>query len=90
MLKVEQAFQHPWQDMIWASTIIRRDSRDASRQKLDPATRTTMNRLRIINHRTQGYTPTDKNRGQAFNELNILKHKLGLSDPAVREDCLYL
>ena len=67
------------------ATVIGRDSRDASGQKLDPATRTTMNRLRIIDHRTQGYTPTDKNRRQAFNELNILKHKLGLSDAAVEK-----
>ena len=67
------------------ATIIGRNSRDASGQKLDPATRTTMNRLRIMDHRTQGYTPTDKNRRQAFNELNILKHKLGLSDAAVEK-----
>jgi transcription initiation factor TFIIB len=67
------------------ATIIGRNGRDASGQKLDPATRTTMNRLRIMDHRTQGYTPTDKNRRQAFNELNILKHKLGLSDAAVEK-----
>ena len=67
------------------ATVIGRNSRDASGQKIDPVTWSTMNRLRIIDHRTQGYRPTDKNRRQAFNELDISKDKLGLTDAAVEK-----
>jgi transcription initiation factor TFIIB len=67
------------------ATVIGRDSRDASGQKLDPAMCYTMNRLRIIDSRTQVYTPTAINRKRAFNELDILKDKLGLSDAAVEK-----
>ena len=44
------------------ATVIGRDSKDASGQKLDPAIRSSMNRLRIIDHRTRRYTSTDINR----------------------------
>jgi transcription initiation factor TFIIB len=39
------------------ATIIGRNSRGGSSQKINPATRFTMNRLRIMDHRTQGYRP---------------------------------
>jgi transcription initiation factor TFIIB len=67
------------------STVIGRDSRDASGQKINPIIRSTMNRLRIVDRRTQEYRPTDKNRRQALNELNISKDKLGLTDTAVEK-----
>ena len=44
------------------ATVIGRSSRDASGQKIDPVTHSTLNRLRIINHRTQRYTSIDINR----------------------------
>ena len=61
------------------STVIGSNSRDAGGQKINPIIRSTMNRLRIIDRRTQEYRPTDKNRRQALNELNISKDKLGLT-----------
>jgi len=67
------------------ATIIGRSSRDASGQKLAPATQSTMNRLRIMDYRTQSHTPTDMNRKRAFNELDKLKDKLGLTDAAVEK-----
>ena len=67
------------------STVIGSNGRDASGQKINPIIRSTMNRLRIIDHRTQEYRPTDKNRRQALNELNISKDKLGLTHGAVEK-----
>jgi transcription initiation factor TFIIB len=67
------------------ATIIGRGNRDASGQKLAPATQSIMNRLRIMNYRTQSHTPTDMNRKRAFNELDKLKDKLGLTDAAVEK-----
>ena len=71
------------------ATIIGRSSRDASGQKINPATHSTLNRLRIIDHRTQRYTSIDINRKRAFNELDILKDILGLTDAAV-ENTAYI
>ncbi|MGB8035931.1 MAG: hypothetical protein WCF03_19110, partial [Nitrososphaeraceae archaeon] len=71
------------------ATVIGRSSRDASGQKIDPVTHSTLNRLRIIDHRTQRYTSIDINRKRAFNELDILKDILGLTDAAV-ENTAYI
>jgi transcription initiation factor TFIIB len=48
-----------------------------------------MERLRIWDFRTQRHTPTDRNLSLAFNELDILKDKLGLPD-AVFEKAAYI
>ena len=71
------------------ATIIGRTNRDASGQGLDAAMRSTMERLRIIDSRTQTYSATDRNLRQAFTELDKLKDKLGLSD-AVIEKTAYI
>jgi transcription initiation factor TFIIB len=71
------------------ATIIGRTNRDASGQGLDAAIRSTMERLRIIDSRTQTYSATDRNLRQAFTELDKLKDKLGLSD-AVIEKTAYI
>jgi transcription initiation factor TFIIB len=44
-----------------------------------------MDRLRTWNYRTQAHTSTDRNLLQAFDELTILKDKLGLSDAIVEK-----
>jgi transcription initiation factor TFIIB len=67
------------------STIIGRTDRDASGHTLDAAVRSTMNRLRTWDFRTQTNTSTDKNLRQAFSELDRLKDKLGLPDSIVEK-----
>jgi transcription initiation factor TFIIB len=67
------------------ATIIGRANKDASGQVLDAAMRTTMERLRTWDFRTQAYTSTDRNLRQAFSELNRLKDKLGLPDSVIEK-----
>jgi transcription initiation factor TFIIB len=67
------------------STIIGRADRDASGQKIDAAMRSTMDRLRIWDYRTQIHSATDRNLRNAFYKLDILKDKLGLSDSVVEK-----
>src|ERR687887_451149 len=67
------------------STIIGRTDKDASGYKIDAAMRSTMERLRTWDIRTQAHTPTDRNLRQAFSELDRLKDKLGLPDAIVEK-----
>ena len=67
------------------STIIGRTDRDASGQKINAVMRTTMERLRTWDLRTQTHTPTDRSLRQAFFQLDVLKDKLGLSDTVVEK-----
>jgi transcription initiation factor TFIIB len=67
------------------STIIGRTDRDASGQKIDAAMRTKMDRLRTWDFRTQIRSATDRNLRNAFNQLDILKDRLGLSDSIVEK-----
>ena len=67
------------------STIIGKTDRDASGQKIDAAMRTTMERLRTWDFRTQAYTPTDRSLRQAFFQLDVLKDKLRLSDTIIEK-----
>ncbi|MBV9668220.1 MAG: transcription initiation factor IIB, partial [Nitrososphaeraceae archaeon] len=61
------------------STIIDKANRDASGHKINASVHSTMKRLRAWDFRTKEHTSTDKNLMLAFNELDILKDKLGLS-----------
>jgi transcription initiation factor TFIIB len=67
------------------ATIIGRTNKDASGQVLDAAMRTTMERLRTWDFRTQAHTSTDRNLRQAFSELDRLKDKLGLPDSVIEK-----
>ena len=67
------------------STIIGRTDRDASGQKIDAAMRSTMDRLRVWDYRTQIHSATDRNLRNAFVKLDILKDKLGLIDSVVEK-----
>jgi transcription initiation factor TFIIB len=67
------------------STIIGRTDRDASGQKIDAAMRSTMDRLRVWDYRTQIHSATDRNLRNAFFKLDILKDRLGLSDSIVEK-----
>jgi transcription initiation factor TFIIB len=67
------------------ATVISRTDKDASGQRINAATHTTMERLRKWDSRTQIHTPTDRNLSQAFNELDLLKDKLTLPDAATEK-----
>ena len=67
------------------ATIIGRANKDASGQVLNAAMRTTMERLRTWDFRTQAHTSTDRNLRQAFSELGRLKDKLGLPDSVIEK-----
>lgn len=67
------------------STIIGRTDRDASGQKIDAAMRSTMDRLRVWDYRTQIRSATDRNLRNAFFKLDILKDRLGLPDSVVEK-----
>jgi len=67
------------------STIIGRANKDASGQVLDAAMRTTMERLRTWDFRTQAHTSTQRSLRQAFSELDRIKDKLGLPDSVIEK-----
>lgn len=71
------------------STVVGRTDRDASGHKIDAQMRSTMERLRVWDFRTQSHTSTYRNLSLAFNELDTLKDKLGLPD-AVFEKAAYI
>jgi transcription initiation factor TFIIB len=72
------------------STIIGKTNRDASGKRIDAAMHSTMQRLRRLDSRTHVRTSSsDRSLIQAFNELTMLKDKLGLTDAAV-EKAAYL
>src|SRR5919205_3824348 len=68
------------------ATVIGRDNRDASGQKIDPSISCAMQRLRMWDFRVQqNNTPSDRNLRTAFKLLDTLKDKLGLSDTIVEK-----
>jgi len=66
-------------------TIIGYTDKDAKGQKLDASILSTMGRLRTWDYRTQAYTSTYRNLNKAFDQLDRLKDKLGLSDAVVEK-----
>src|SRR5919199_6257503 len=72
------------------STIIGKTNRDGSGKRIDAAMHSTMQRLRRWDSRTHVRTySSDRSLIQAFNELTVLKDKLGLPD-AVVEKAAYM
>ena len=71
------------------STVIDKHDRDASGRPLDAEMRVRMQRLRMWDLRTHSHSHVDRNLMKAFNELNMLKDKLALSD-AVVEKAAYI
>jgi transcription initiation factor TFIIB len=65
------------------ATIIGWTEKDSTGNKINSQTLSTMKRLRTWDFRIKGYTSTNKNLKQAFNELSILKDKLALSNATV-------
>ena len=71
------------------ATIIAKHDRDASGHPLNAEMRARMQRLRKWDLRTHSISPNDRNLIRAFNELNMIKGKLALSD-AVVEKAAYI
>lgn len=67
------------------STIIGKADKDASGRRLEGQMKSTFDRLRSWDFRTQAHSPTDRNLRQAFSELDRLKDKLSLSDAVVEK-----
>ena len=71
------------------ATIINPINKDASGKPLSTSMKTTIERLRTWDSRSQVHEPIDRNFRQAFSELNRLKDKLALSN-AVIEKTAYI
>ena len=71
------------------ATVINPLNKDASGRPLAASMKTTIERLRTWDSRSQVHEPADRNFRQAFSELNRLKDKLALSD-AVVEKAAYI
>ena len=71
------------------ATIINPINKDASGRPLSATMKSTIERLRTWDSRSQVHEPVDRNFRQAFSELNRLKDKLAISD-AVIEKAAYL
>ena len=71
------------------STVINPLNKDASGKPLSTSMRSTIERLRTWDSRSQAHEPVDRNLRQALNELTRLKDKIALS-PNVLEKAAYL
>ena len=71
------------------ATVIGSEDRDASGKSLSASMRSTIDRLRTWDGRSQVHEPTDRNLRQAFSELDRLSDKLNVSD-AVIEKAAYI
>jgi transcription initiation factor TFIIB len=71
------------------ATIINPVNKDASGRPLTASMKSTIERLRTWDSRSQVHEPVDRNFRQAFSELNRLKDKLAISD-AVIEKAAYI
>ena len=71
------------------STIINPLNKDSSGKQLSSSMKSTINRLRIWDGRSQVHKTTEKNLRQAFNDLSRLQDKLGLSE-AIIEKTVYI
>jgi transcription initiation factor TFIIB len=71
------------------ATVIGKENVDATKNKIEPSMLSTLHRLRTWDFRTQVHSSTDRTLRLAFNELDSLKDKLGLSD-AIIEKTAYI
>ena len=67
------------------STIIGRADRDYTGNRISTSIKSTIDRLRILDYRTQLYSSTDRSLKKAFTELDKLKDKLALPDSVVEK-----
>jgi transcription initiation factor TFIIB len=71
------------------ATIINPQNKDATGKPLTASMKSTIERLRTWDNRSQVHEPVDRNFRQAFSELDRLKTKLALSD-AIIEKTAYI
>ena len=71
------------------ATVINPQNRDATGKPLSATMRSTIERLRTWDNRSQVHEPVDRNFRQAFSELDRLKDKLAVGD-AVVEKAAYI
>jgi len=67
------------------STIIGRTDRDYTGNRIATSIKPTIDRLRILDYRTQLYSSTDRSLKTAFAELDTLKDKLALPDSVIEK-----
>src|SRR5919106_1311861 len=67
------------------STIIGRTDKDYNGNRIATSIKSTIDRLRILDYRTQLYSSTDRSLKKAFSELDTLKDKLALTDSVVEK-----
>jgi|SRR5215203_1057703 transcription initiation factor TFIIB len=67
------------------STIIGRTDRDAAGNRIATSIKPTIDRLRILDYRTQLYSATDRSLRTAFAELDTLKDKMSLPNSVVEK-----
>ena len=67
------------------ATIINPANRDASGRPLTASMKSTIERLRTWDSRSQVHEPVDRNFRQAFSELNRLKDKLAISEVVIEK-----
>jgi transcription initiation factor TFIIB len=67
------------------STVIGRDNRDSTGRPLSSSMKSSIERLRTWDNRTQANTSADKNLRQALSEMNKLKDKLALGDVIIEK-----
>ena len=67
------------------ATVINPQNRDATGKPLSAAMKSTIERLRTWDSRSQVHEPVDRNFRQAFSELDRLKDKLAISDSVIEK-----
>lgn len=70
---------------IQSPTIIGRTNVDATGRKIGTDMENIINKLRVLEKRTRYNNATDRNLKYAFEQLNKLKYKLGISDAIIKK-----
>jgi transcription initiation factor TFIIB len=67
------------------STVIGKTDRDYTGNRIATSLKSTIDRLRVLDYRTQLYSSTDRSLKKAFYELDSLRDKLALPDSIVEK-----
>jgi transcription initiation factor TFIIB len=72
------------------STIIGRTDRDYTENRIATSIKPTIDRLRILDYRTQLYSATDRSLRKAFVEPDTLRDKISLPNSVVEKGGLHI
>ena len=72
------------------STIIGTQNKDSTGKPLTSAMKSSIERLRTWDSRTQAHSSAERNLRQALNEMDKLKDKLALTDAVIEKGSVYL